>query len=298
MTTITAYLPALIAENRHCLEHQYLREELQLVERAIQTETHTGASLNLFLQDVLKVVRADAGAVLLQDTSQGDYYVHAMLGYPESIRDLRLKYGEGIIGQVIENGRAYSTINLSNDPHLSPSEKECARNMSSIICIPLKVKEKKIGAFFISTHSPRHFTLGEERFLATIANNLALTVDRTYLYNRIVDLAKQEATIKKFYEDVIEEMPIAAKVIDKDLTILKFNKAMEYLCEFNRENAIGRNEFEALPALTTSKKTMALFDEVLRTSQAVGCTHLPISSFHKNKPETIFDVKFLPLRGC
>lgn len=298
LTTIAIYLSALIAENRHFLQHQHLREELQLIERATQIEMNTGESLNLFLQDILKAMRADAGAVLLQDPSQGDYYVHAMLGYSESMRDLRLKSGEGIIGQVIEHGRAYSTVNLSSDPHLLLSEKEFTRNMSSTICIPLKVKEKVIGVFHISTHSPRRFTLGEERLLATIANKAALTMDRTYLYNRMAELAEQEATIEKFYEDVIEEMPIAAKVIDKGLTILKFNKAMEYLCEFNRENAIGRNEFEALPVLTTSKETMALFNTVLRTSQPVGCTYLPISLFHKNKPETIFDVKFLPLRDA
>lgn len=111
-------------------------------------------------------------------------------------------------------------------------------------------------------------------------------------------LAEREATIRNFYEDVIEEMPIAAKVIDKDLIILRFNKAMECLCECKRGNAIGRNEFEALPVLTTSKDAMEMFDTVLCTNQPVGRTHLSISHFHRSKPETIFDVKFLPLEDA
>ena len=301
LTTTAIYLAALITENQRLLQHQRLTEELQLIEQIertiqMQTEMNIDQSLNLFLQGILKVTQADAGAVFLQDQSQGEYYVHTMLGYLESMRDLRLKLGEGIAGRVVEHGRAYATANLSSDPHLLASEREFARNMASTICLPLKVKGKVIGALHISSHLPRHFTVGEERFLATIANKVALTVDRTYLYNQMAGLAERQATIRNFYEDVIEEMPIAAKVIDKDLTILRFNKAMECLCEYNRENAIGRNEFEALPVLSKSKETVALFDTVLRTNQPVGRTHLPIPYFHRSKPETIFDVKFLPLK--
>jgi PAS domain S-box-containing protein len=299
LTTIAIYLAALIAENQRFLQHQRLTEEFQLIEQiehAMQMEMNTDQSLNLFLQDILKVMLADAGAVFLQDPSQGDYYMHAMLGYPESMRDLRLKLGEGIAGWVVAHGRAYTTVNLSSDPYLLPSERELTRNMASTICIPLKVKGKAIGVLHISSRSPRYFTAGEERFLVTIANKIALTIDRTYLCSQMADLAKREATIRKFYEDVIEEMPISAKVIDKDLVILRFNKAMEGLCECNREDAIGRNEFEALPVLATSKESVEMFDTVLRTNQPVGRKHLLVPHFHRSKPETIFDVKFLPLK--
>jgi hypothetical protein len=50
--------------------------------------------------------------------------------------------------------------------------------------------------------------------------------------------------------------------------------------------------------LTTSKESVEMFDTVLRTNQPVGRAHLLISHFHKSKPETIFDVKFLPLKDA
>ena len=64
LTTIAIYLAALIAENQRFLQHQRLTEEFQLIEQiehAMQMEMNTDQSLNLFLQDILKVMLADAG---------------------------------------------------------------------------------------------------------------------------------------------------------------------------------------------------------------------------------------------
>ncbi|MDY6876258.1 MAG: GAF domain-containing protein [Chloroflexota bacterium] len=297
---VAVYLASLIVDSDRLRQHQRHIEELALIERIshdMQMEVDLRQLLDRFLDGTIEVMGADAGIVFLRDSLGGDCRVHAMRGYPDGVWQPKMIDDENIITDcwVLEQGQIRSSAALANAPCLSPAAKDW-ESIASMICVPLKVEGEVIGAFHISSCTPRHFGSDEVRFLTTIASQAALIIHRAHLYQQMADLAKREATLRKHYEDILEEMPIAIKVVDKDLRILTYNKAMEDLTGIKREEALGRVEFEVLPVLKTSPETMDAFDRLLRTGEMVEGHNVSIPRFHEEEAETIFDAKYLPLK--
>ena len=297
---VAVYLASLIVDNDRLRQHQRHIKELTFIERIshdMQVETDLGRLLDRFLAGTIEVTEADAGVVFLRDPSRGDYYACAVRGYPDEMWNLRVESGEGITGWVLERGEMRFSTHLADDPLLLPAVKDLIRGVASTICLPLKVEGEVIGAFHLSSYTPRHWGPDEIRFLNTIAGQAALIIHRAHLYQQMADLAKREAILRKRYEDILEEMPIAIKVVDKNLKILTFNKAMEELTGIKREEALGGMEFEVLPVLATSPEVVETFNTLLQTGQMVERHNLPIPHFHEGEAETIFDIKYLPLKN-
>ncbi|MDY7039663.1 MAG: GAF domain-containing protein [Chloroflexota bacterium] len=298
---VAVYLASLIVDSDRLRQNHRHIEELTFIERIsrdMQVETDLGSSLEKFLAGTIEVLEADAGAVFLRDPSRGGYYVYAVRGCPcpEKMWDFRVESGEGITGWVLERGKTRFSLNLPGDPRLLPGARDLVKGMASSICLPLKIEGEVIGAFHIASYKPRHFEPGEERFLTTIAGQAALIINRAHLYQQMADLAKREAILRKHYAEILEEMPIAIKVVDKDLRILTFNKAMEGLTGLRREEALGQIEFDALPVLRTSPEAMECFDTLLQTGEIVEKHNLLITGFREEGVKTTYNVKLLPLK--
>jgi len=297
---VAVYLASLIVDSDRLRQHQRHLEELMLIEQIshnIQMEVDLKRLLDRFLAGTIEVIGADAGIVFLRDPSRGDYQVHAVRGYPDEMWQIKMSGREGITDcWVLEHGKIYSSADLANAPCLPPAVKYLMRGIASTICLPLKVEGEVIGVFHISSYAPRHWEPDEERFLTTIASQAALIIHRAHLCQQMADLAKREAILRKHYEDILEEMPIAIKVVDKDLRILAFNRAMEELTGLKREEALGGMEFEVLPVLATSPEAVETFDTLLRTGEIVERYSISIPHFHEGEAETIFDIKYLPLK--
>jgi len=299
---VAVYLASLIVDSDRLRQHQRHVEELALIERIshdMQMEADLNRLLDRFLAGTIEVMGADAGVVFLRDPSRGDYQVHAVRGHPDGMWQVKMIDDQKIITDCcpLDHGQIYSGADLANAPCLPPAVKDLARGIASTICLPLKVEGEVIGVFHISSYAPRHFGPDEERFLTTIASQAALIIHRAHVYQQMTKLAKREAVLRKRYEDILEEMPIAIKVVDKDLRILVFNNAMEHLTGLERDEVLGESEFDVLPVLATSPETVETFDTLLRTGEMVERHNLSIPHFHEGKAETIFDIKYLPLKN-
>ncbi|MDY7080002.1 MAG: GAF domain-containing protein [Chloroflexota bacterium] len=298
---VAVYLASLIVDSDRLRQHQRHIEELALIERIshdMQMEVDLRQLLDRFLDGTIEVMGADAGIVFLRDPLDGCCRIHAVRGYPDGVWQPEMTESENIITDcwVLEHGQMRSSADPTNDSCLPPAAKSMVENIASMICLPLKIEGEVIGAFHISSRTPRSFGPDEERFLTTIASQAALIIHRAYLYQQMADLARREAILRKHYEDILEEMPIAIKVVDKDLRILAYNKTMENLTGIKREDALGRIEFEVLPVLKTSPEAMDAFDRLLQTGEMVEGHNVSIPHFHEEETETIFDAKYLPLK--
>jgi len=301
LNMVAVYLASLIVESDRLRQHQRHIEELTFIERIshdMQMEVDLKRLLDKFLAGTIEVMGADAGIVFLRDQSRGDYQVSAVRGYPDEMWRIRMSEGEGMTGcWVLEQGKIYSGADLANVPCLPPAAKGIVRSIASTVCLPLKVEDEVIGVLHISSYTPRHWEPDEKRFLNTIGGQAALIINRAHLYQQMADLAKREAILRKRYEDILEEMPVAIKVMDKDSRILAFNKAMEDLTGIERGDALGKTEFEILPVLKTSPQVVGAFDALLRTGEIVERHNLSIPDFREGETTSIFNLKYLPLKN-
>jgi PAS domain S-box-containing protein/excisionase family DNA binding protein len=275
--TIAVYLASLIVNSQLLVEQQLLLKELSLLNKfssAMETRSELGPVLQTFLDETLMLMRAEAGCVFLRDPSGERLYVTVANGFPETIHQFSIPKGAGIVGWVVEHGQPHFSPRLADDPLFTKHPAVLAGKIVSNICLPLRSAGETIGAFNISTHSPRTFSPDEIRFLTTIGNQAAVIVHRTLLLEEASRQAQAERQMRDYYEAIVESLPVGMVMVNADLRIALWNSAMERMTKVKRMEAIGRNPREVFSPM---EKAWQMMEESMRTGESRlvrFCKHL------------------------
>lgn len=93
----------------------------------------------------------------------------------------RLRIGEGITGLAAQKRRPIVSVDLRNDPRCAWIRGVDHARFSSMVAVPLLVRDRVVGALNVKTTERREFRRDETRRLATIAALLAGVVERRRL---------------------------------------------------------------------------------------------------------------------
>lgn len=267
LATIAVYLASLIVNSQLLVQQQILLKELSLLNQissAMETRTELDPVLQTFLDETLTIIGTEAGCVFLRDPSGERLYVRVAKGFPEAIHQFSVPMGVGIVGWVVEHGQPHFSPRLADDPLFTQRAAFLAGKIVSNICLPLRSAGETIGAFNISTHSPRTFSPDEIRFLTTIGNQAAVIIRRTFLLEEASRQAQAEHNLCDYYEAAVESLPVGMVVVNADLRIVLWNSAMERMTNVKRTEAIGQNPREVF--LPMEKGWQAL-EESMRTGE-------------------------------
>jgi signal transduction protein with GAF and PtsI domain len=94
----------------------------------------------------------------------------------------RLAIGQGISGLAAETRAPVVSTDLANDPRCAWIRGVDHERFTSILAVPLSVRDAVIGVLNVKTEERRDFSPGEIRRLATIASLLAGVVERRRLH--------------------------------------------------------------------------------------------------------------------
>jgi len=145
------------------------------------------------LADVLEP--AELGVIMLWDDSAGLFRPEASFGYQlRDIREMGLRAGESITGKAYDEGRA-CLLNVTEVAEAMadmrpPNRRILIRAVGteelphSALVVPLRVGERKFGVLVLMIlHRPTYFTPADLVFVQTLADLIALAVDRDRLEN-------------------------------------------------------------------------------------------------------------------
>lgn len=137
---------------------------------------------------------AEIGTVMLRDEASGLLRSAAAFGYDFTyLREMSLQIGESITGKVYESGVAYAltepaeVAQMMND--MRPANRAlliCSLGTEklphSALAMPLRVGERKFGVLVLMTvHRPAQFAQQDLPFVQTVADLIALAIDRARL---------------------------------------------------------------------------------------------------------------------
>jgi HD-GYP domain-containing protein (c-di-GMP phosphodiesterase class II) len=136
----------------------------------------------LVADEAKRLIKADNISVMLKNEETGMFEVIGSSG-----RELHpgegLKIGIGIAGSVVLSGRA----EIVNDI-LSDARYVCgAIRVSSLMCAPLKIKDRVIGVIYISSEEPVHYTAEDLKLLSALAYQAAADIENARLYDSLKD---------------------------------------------------------------------------------------------------------------
>ncbi len=81
------------------------------------------------------------------------------------------------------------------------------KEIKSIICIPLKVRDEAIGTInAVQIEFARNFKEADKRFLTTLANQIAIAVENARMYNQMQELATKDGLTKLYNHSYFQEV--------------------------------------------------------------------------------------------
>lgn len=140
---------------------------------------------------VAEVFNPENWSLLLVDEEKYELYFEIAVGNAaDSIKDIRLKIGEGIAGWVAQTGTPLIVPDVNNDPRFSRKADELSRfTTRSVICIPLRIRDKVMGVIELINEknlpSPGQYELDA---LSTIADYAAIALENARNFEQVQKL--------------------------------------------------------------------------------------------------------------
>jgi putative nucleotidyltransferase with HDIG domain len=161
------------------------------VSKAVNSTLELSDLLNIIMELSKEVMQAEASSLMLIDEERGDLVFEVALGEKgEEVKKIRLPIGKGIAGWVAREGKPLLVPDVQKDPRFFKEADEKTRFKSrSILCVPLKVKEKIIGALEVINPIAREsFDEGEIGLFEAIAREAAVAIENARLFKGLQEL--------------------------------------------------------------------------------------------------------------
>lgn len=177
-------------------EQKYKRfqKEVNIYNEIGKTLTST-----LEIREILKKIMETIGdyfrptnwSLLLLDESTNELRFEVAVGkVSESIKDIRIKKGEGIAGWVALHGEPVLVSDVRKDPRfLRTVDKVSNFATESIIAVPMKIKDKVLGVIeLINKEEFNPLSKRDLEVLTTVADYAAIALENSRNYQRIQEL--------------------------------------------------------------------------------------------------------------
>jgi len=170
----------------------FSQSEFELLLKANRILSST-LDINEVLKSVLEfatqVVQADASSLLLLDEKTNELYFNVALGEAkESVKELRLKVGEGIAGWVAQHRKPLIVNDVSKDKRFTQKiDKSTKFVTKSILAVPLITKGKMVGVVeAINKKDQKEFTESNREAFEVFANQSAIAIENAQLFSAVI----------------------------------------------------------------------------------------------------------------
>ncbi len=275
----------LFTETRRQLERV---EALRDIGVATASSLNLSRVLNILLEKITATLPYSAVAIRLFDKTSGELRATASKNIDD--QDWKANSGNvrrGLAADVFKNKSPVAIRDLLNDPRTNGPERFRRQGLVSYLGLPMIANGEGVGVLSIYTKFEHEFPADELRFLAALANQAALAIFNSQLYER---LSKQAADLER-----------SNKVKDEFLNVMShefrtpLNVILGY-CDLMKNQALGAISPEQEAALgkihDRSSDLLAMLSVVLEVARIetedvpLSCERFDLSEFIENVRST------------
>jgi phosphoserine phosphatase RsbU/P len=153
--------------------------------------------LNRVMDEVIVAVRAERGFVMLFD-AQGQLGFRVARGMDQhTIQDPVFQVSLSVVEGVARQGQPVITGDAQIDPRFSMRQSVKMLGLRSILCVPLRIKERILGTIYVDNRvQAGMFTPADLELLNAIASSAAVAIENARLYQVAVEKARTETELQ------------------------------------------------------------------------------------------------------
>jgi len=192
--------------------HQEM-ETIRLVGSALSSSTFDMEKVLKYTMDMIRVaMNAQAGYLMLLDGNELKYEVAFNLDMA-TLRDFRLKIGQGVAGYAAANAKTIVVQNAYDHPHFSPEfDNITGFKTNSVLCVPMISQGKVIGVIEVLNKVGGVFDKNDTHVLQSIATSVNIAMENARLYRETVAMAENERSIRNIFQKFVPK-----EIVDKIL---------------------------------------------------------------------------------
>jgi signal transduction histidine kinase len=206
IATLLSFLAKQEAEKKVLAKELLERyQEIDLFEdisTQLTTSLDTRQIAQLVLQELSQLIESSAGMILLLSPDATAFEIIAEFGV--FFDHIQPEPGKGIIGNIVQCNRAELVNDVQADPRL-----EGQKNVSALICVPLRAKERVLGAIAIGTDKPDSYKAEHLKLVSIFASQSAIAIDKAVLYEQSTQAAVQAKAQTQKLQQTLHELQLA-----------------------------------------------------------------------------------------
>jgi diguanylate cyclase (GGDEF)-like protein len=160
------------------------------VAKALTSSLELDAILQTIMQKMAEFFRPDTWSLLMVDEQRNELYFAIAVGEAsESVKNLRLKMGEGIAGWVAQHGQTLIVPDVSKDPRFAKRIDESTNwETRSIVCLPLRSRHRVLGVIQLVNVTLHNYSESEMFFLNALCDYAAIAIENARAVEQIQEL--------------------------------------------------------------------------------------------------------------
>lgn len=199
-------------------------EALLEISSVINSILRTQPLLEKIMDITVTNIRAERGFIILREP--GSRNLEAKVKRNMSGDATTPAISSSIVQQAITSGEPVLTHDAKEDPRFDSSDSVILQNITSAACVPLKLRNRIIGAIYVDSRSAKSiFTDRTIQFLSAFANQAAIALDNARVHESVVNenllLKRQMAQVSGF-ENMVgksQEMQALYEIMKKVIPI-------------------------------------------------------------------------------
>jgi len=232
-------------------EHSDYRHMLRSTSRALSAMPELEDQASWLMDNLMRTIDVEKGGLFLLDEEEKRYLPRALKGYDKpAVSQMHLESDNPAVAFLAKSDRCLTAEDLERVPQLRAMwklEQEQLAELETRVLVPVRVKDNLIGVILLGPkRSQKMYTVDELELLYTVANQAAMVIENTRLYQEAKDRAEW-----------IEMTSKLTKVIGSSLEMGQvyetFTTALKNLVDFDRIS-IGVVEGDKLSLLAVSSE--------------------------------------------
>ncbi|MBN1438197.1 MAG: GAF domain-containing protein [Anaerolineales bacterium] len=164
-------------------EHSRLAAIFQ-VSQALGSSLVLDDALKEVMDAVIRLTGAERGCIMLFDEAAGRLDLRAARNLErESLSEKEMEYSRTVVETVSRTGKAVLTTNAQTDPRFSDQHSVMQFSLRSVLCVPLKVKDRILGVIYVDNRVRTGlFSERDRELLSAFAVQAAIAIENAQLY--------------------------------------------------------------------------------------------------------------------